>query len=335
MKKKILSLLALLIVAVSGAWADYEVQIGEGTSTTGYHPFYTLYNYSISESLYLASELTEAGVEAGPITSLSWYATNETGYAQQGISIWMANVSDTELTTTSHSATGMTQVYTNGTVTPVIGWNEFVCNGDFSWDGTSNLLILVQRNNGVWNSTVSWQATANLGFNAMSYRYQDSGAYDVTASNTMYISTIRPNIIIKGESAGGFSLTKGENEHGTIAFTNATGKTITSAAEGQTVTVTIIPDEGWTVGTATGEWNAAIAAARNRTSSTTDINLLKDITLTPVEGQTNQWTFTMARAEAVISATYKKLLTHPDITVTIDGVMVKFSSPYTFSKSMG
>ena len=220
MKNKILSLLVLLLTLATGTTRAYEVQIGEGTSSTGYHPFYTLYNYSISESLYLASELTEAGVEAGPITSLSWYATNEKGYAQQGISIWMANVSDTELTTSSHLATGMTQVYTNGSMTPVIGWNEFQCNGDFSWDGTSNLLILVQRNNGEWNSTVSWQATSGLSFNCMAYRYQDSGAYDVTASNTMYISTTRPNIIIKGEAGGGLEVTTVPEEGD--AFTEAT-----------------------------------------------------------------------------------------------------------------
>ena len=190
------------ITAGGGTGAPYEAQIGEGTSTTGYFPFYTLYNYSISENLFLASELTEAGVQPGQVTSLSWYATNETGYAQQGISIWMANVSDTELTTTSHVTTGMTLVYT-GSMTPATGWNEFPCNaGTFTWDGTSNVLIFCQRNNGDWNSTVYWQA-GTVGFNAMAYNYRDSGAYDVTVANTMSTSQIRSNIIIKGVGAGG------------------------------------------------------------------------------------------------------------------------------------
>ena len=186
-----------------GAGAPYEAQIGEGTSTTGYFPFYTLYNYSISENLFLASELQAAGVVAGNVTSLSWYANNETGYAQQGISIWMANVTDEALTTTSHVTTGMTLVYT-GTMTPTVGWNEFPCNaGTFAWDGVSNVLIFCQRNNGAWNSTINWQATTGYSFNTMAYRYQDSGAYDVTVPNTMYTSTTRSNIIIKGVGAGG------------------------------------------------------------------------------------------------------------------------------------
>ena len=203
-KKLILFLMLALFGSTSFLRADeFEVQIGEGTGTTGYFPFYTLYNYSIGENLYLASELQDAGMSAGTVTSLSYYATNSTGYEQQGISLWMANVNETELTTTSHITTAMTLVYT-GSVTPEVGWNEFVFNvSEFEWDGESNVLIFCQRNNGAWNSTISWQATSGLDFNAMAYRYQDSGAFDVTVANTMYTSTTRPNVIFKGNTSGG------------------------------------------------------------------------------------------------------------------------------------
>ena len=202
MRNKILSLLVVLLTVATGTTRAYEVQIGTETQVaTGYFPFYTLYNYGIGESLFLASELTSAGMGAGPITSFSWYATNAPGYAQNGLSIWVANVTDEVLTGTSHVTTDMTLVYTGG-MTPEIGWNEFVFNeGDFSWDGTSNLLIYFQRNNGNWNSSVGWQAT-DTGLNLMSYKFQDGGAFDTTVSIGMGTSTIRPNIIIKGESGG-------------------------------------------------------------------------------------------------------------------------------------
>ena len=203
-KKLILFLMLALFGSTSFLRADvFEVQIGEGIGTTGYYPFYTLYNYSIAENIYLASEMQEAGMSAGTITSLSYYATNETGNAQQGLSLWMANVTDTELTTTSHITTDMTLVYT-GSMTPAIGWNEFEFNENyFDWDGTSNVIVFCQRNNGTWNSTINWQATTGLSFNAMSYKYQDSGAYDVTVANTMNVSTSRPNVIMKGVTSGG------------------------------------------------------------------------------------------------------------------------------------
>jgi hypothetical protein len=205
----------------------FEVQIGTGTSTTGYFPFYTLYNYSISENLFLASELEAAGVTTAPMSSLSWYATNAPGYEQQGISIWMANVSDEELTTTSHTVGGMTLVYT-GAMTPEIGWNEFVFNqGNFAWDGSSNVLIFCQRNNGAWNSTVNWQA-GNVDFNAMTYLYQDSAAYDVTVANTMYTSANRPNIIMKASG------TRTDNTAYSVYRANCDGSEVTMIADNVT-----------------------------------------------------------------------------------------------------
>ena len=109
-----------------------------------------------------------------------------------------------------------------------------------------------------------------------------------------------------------YSLTKATDAeaHGTITF-KVGENAVTSAKEGDVVTVTITPATGWVVNQPSGQWFAAIAAAPQRRS----IDLLNGVTLTPVEGQTNQWTFTMQRANVEINTTYKKLLTNADITV--------------------
>ena len=112
--------------------------------------------------------------------------------------------------------------------------------------------------------------------------------------------------------APSYNLTVGTNDHGTVKFyVNETE--VNTAAEGATVTVVITPNTGWVVNQPSGQWYAAVAAARSR--RTASVDLLDKVTLTPVEGQTNQWTFTMARANVEISSTYKKLLTNTDITV--------------------
>ena len=188
--------------------APFEAQIGDGTSTSTYFPFHTLWNYSLAENLFLASELAEAGVATAPMTSLSWFVSSMTTTTpQNSISIWMANVSDAELTTTSHTTAGMTLVYTGDNVLPTAGeWNEFVFNqGTFAWDGSSNVLILCQRNNGSWQGSISWQ-THNPGFAGMSYAYTDNApGYDATAQtySMSTSSTNRANIIFK--SNGGRS----------------------------------------------------------------------------------------------------------------------------------
>ena len=188
------------------AGAPFEAQIGEGTSTSGYFPFYSLYNYSLSAELFLAAELAEAGVTTAPFTSLSWNATNSISQDQNGITIWMANVSETEVASTSPLTSGMTKVYTGNLTQPTpTGWVEFVFNeGSFAWDGTSNILILCQRNNGSWTSSIQWQYH-NPGFQARGYDYTDNAAYN--AETTQYSwytsSTTRANVIMKGGNRAG------------------------------------------------------------------------------------------------------------------------------------
>ena len=185
----------------NGSSPPFEAQVGDGTSETRYFPFYTYYDNSISEILFHAEELENAGVSKSPMTSLSWYATNQTGSIQNNISIWMANVSDNTLTTTSHNTGDMTLVYT-GSMTPVMGWNEFVFNEDsFIWDGASSVLICVQKN-GAWNSTINWQSH-DCGFMGMAYSYRDHTTYDMM-NETYGITTsaYRANTIFKGLGGG-------------------------------------------------------------------------------------------------------------------------------------
>ena len=193
----------------------FEAMIGDESSTTtnSYFPFHVFFKYSIGENLFLASELAEAGVTTAPMTSLSWYVDNTTCTQEQNnISIWMANVEDTEIPTSSHNTTGMTLVYTgSGLPAPVVGWNEFVLNGDsFAWDGVSNVLIVCQRNNGAYQGRVNWR-THNPGFYAQGYNYTDGTAYDLgTTSYTLTRSnTNRANIIMKGGGRSNRDLTVG------------------------------------------------------------------------------------------------------------------------------
>ena len=111
----------------------------------------------------------------------------------------------------------------------------------------------------------------------------------------------------------GLSLKVGTSEHGTIAFTNAEGTAIETAAEGQTVTVTVTPAEGYVVNEVSGQWYAAVAMTRG-------VGMLNDVTLTAA-GE-NKWTFVMERANVEISASYKKLIQSSWITIasaTYDG----------------
>ena len=111
-----------------------------------------------------------------------------------------------------------------------------------------------------------------------------------------------------------YNLTVGTSEHGTVTF-KVDGNAVTTASEGQTVTVVITPSEGWKLKSQEACWYAAVAKAPRRTAAA-GIDMKQELQLTPVEGKENTWTFTMIRANVQVSADYYKMLSHADITIS-------------------
>jgi hypothetical protein len=114
-----------------------------------------------------------------------------------------------------------------------------------------------------------------------------------------------------------YDLTVDENAHGTVTFL-VSGSEVTKAPEGATVTLKITPSENYVLNQAEGQWIAVMAKAPRRAQS--NIDVLNGVELTPVVGQENTFTFEMKRASAEFKVTYKKLLIHADISITVPDV---------------
>lgn len=176
MKRHLLLFILLLTLGVGWSKAQntnvgsgpYEFTLGTGTGTVNYLPLRNSVQYTLSQQLYLASEIVEAGMTNKPVGSISFYSVGNVGCNLKGTKIWMANVSGSAVSATSPLASGMTLVY-DGEQIQVDGWNEFQLNGDFAWDGTSNILVLFQSNRGSTGSDIYWQYTTDLGFNASAF----------------------------------------------------------------------------------------------------------------------------------------------------------------------
>ena len=107
-----------------------------------------------------------------------------------------------------------------------------------------------------------------------------------------------------------------DNEHGTITFkvgeTPLTPDAESGAytvAEGVEVTMVIAPEEGWAVYEPTVLWASALARVQSSIPRLVG-------TYAEACDEENTWTFTMERANAYVSVSYRKLLTHADITVS-------------------
>jgi len=167
------------------------------TSTTSYMPYNTYYKNSICHLLFTAEELTAAGLTPGKINSIEFFSNSANGYTRDDLTVWMANTNLTEMSNSTMSVAGMTQVY-HGGMTQVQGWNMFQFNGaNFVWNGTSNILVTVLMHATSWNSQTYWvSATAPVA--AAVYAQSDSNVYDANQTYPGNVTSNRPIIKING-----------------------------------------------------------------------------------------------------------------------------------------
>ena len=187
-----------------------EVTIGDPTSTTtnGYLPGYTLYDYSISQQIYTADEI---GV-AGTINTLTVWLKNTSSYARN-INVYMKEVEATEFASNtaweSFAAADMVASFTmpNGNDTPIEV--AFDLNNPFVYSGNSSLVICFQDVTGQWSSGlggVEMDATGNQAL----YAYRDGTVYDpsnpgVNGTLLAKKNVIRLSIMTSGDEPKAFA----------------------------------------------------------------------------------------------------------------------------------
>ena len=171
---------------------ETQATVGMGTSTTGYMPYHTYYNYSLCQMIYKAEELAAAGLCPGSITSIAFESSSSNHYLRNGITVWMSPTTLTAAPSTSVSTSGMTQVF-SGSLIQQDGWTPIYFGTPFIWDGTSNLMVTVVMNHGSYNTTTYWRSNSP-GFTCCNYKYNDGSAYNPGSSTySMSTTTKRPN----------------------------------------------------------------------------------------------------------------------------------------------
>jgi trimeric autotransporter adhesin len=201
--------LLLLFFCVSASFAQTDISIGTGTAgntgTTYPVPLQDYYEGSRMQYLYLASELTAAGMGPGVITTIKWNVTalNGAGVIEK-MSITIGTTPVATLSTSAWDPINNAVSTPQADYQPVVGMNSFTLPSPFFWDGTSNIIIEVcggePRNaTGLWytnNPTIPW--TTGLAFNGShTYRVDSDGNLcgTTTATNSAGATqTTRPNI---------------------------------------------------------------------------------------------------------------------------------------------
>ena len=188
-------------------FSQTDILIGSGTAGnagTGYPcPLQDYYEGSRMQYLYLASELTNAGMTPGTINGIKFEVTSLNSFSGtiEQFKLGIGGTATQSLTNNSWES-GLTDVYGPVDYAAVTGTNELVFSAPFFWNGTDNIVIEVcngDPNNGTvvtytQNPTIFY--TTGLSFNGShSYRADNLGNLCGTATTTNSgTQTTRPDI---------------------------------------------------------------------------------------------------------------------------------------------
>ena len=115
---------------------------------------------------------------------------------------------------------------------------------------------------------------------------------------------------LTASAISGYQLSTGTSEHGQLKFM-VNNAEVTTAQEGVVVTVVVTPDDNWSTKTVTAqayaEWGDA-QAPQHRAG----VTILDDLTVSSTDN-VNEWT--MPATKVQVNAEYRKMLTHPTISI--------------------
>ena len=148
--RKFVLLICILMIAFS-AHASY-VEIGTGTGNTSKVPFSGFYDYGWSRTIYLQSEILTS-IDISGVSFNVW--NTPSNYTIENITIYMKHTSETVFSSADYFApldNGYTLCYSGNPTFDGSGWHTITLDTPFEYNGTDNLIILCENNDGDFTS---------------------------------------------------------------------------------------------------------------------------------------------------------------------------------------
>ena len=175
-----------------GAGGEEEIQVGDGDKTDNYLPTYNLYNYSLTQQIYTASEIGTSGA----INSIAYYCTSNA--TPRNLDIYLVHTSkDAFDSTTDWIPVSKRNKVFSGTVDFVQDeWTTITFDTPFIYNGTDNLCVVVDDNTGTWHSSMHFKTYDAA--NQSIVVYHDDINYEIssTSSYTGYFKAWKNQMIL-------------------------------------------------------------------------------------------------------------------------------------------
>lgn len=170
-----------------------EVTIGTGTLTTERYPIYAYFGYSYTQSIYLKSEINEAGA----ITKISYYFAGTSLAVSNNWTIYLGHTTKAAFagTTDWEPLTNLTQVYSGTFTSPTgPGWIDFDIT-PFVYNNTDNLVIAVDENAPGYDASADRFYNTTVTGTRSLCDYDDAINFDPAAPGTAgYCQAVIPNV---------------------------------------------------------------------------------------------------------------------------------------------
>ena len=200
--KKLFLIAALAMTLMANA---QTITIGDDTSLSNTTPINSLYNYSITEQIYLASEIEFAGYIKSVRFRIAYSYNTE---CTNDIVVYMKNVSRSTFSSPSdyEPLTSADRVYSGPWTIPANtdGWMSIDFDTPFYYNGTDNLLIAIDENSDDFNIRYFMYTGANNTVLSYFSDTQNPDPYDISSfAGIREVSSQRSNIkLVFGQVEG-------------------------------------------------------------------------------------------------------------------------------------
>ena len=174
------------------------IEIGEATTINNYLPSYNYYNYSLTQQIYTAAEIGTAGT----INSIAFF--NEGSEKTRTYDIYLKHTTKSSFSSkTDWITVAAADKVFSGNVTLTVGdWTFIIFSTPFEYDGSSNLVVVVDDNSGVYTSQPHMACSAfNTSSSQAIYVYSDDTNYNplvppTASSSYNNILTLKSHILL-------------------------------------------------------------------------------------------------------------------------------------------
>ena len=243
------------------------IEIGTASSTNNYLPTYNYYNYSLTQQIYTAAEIGMAGT----INSIAFY--NGGAEKTRTLEFYLKTTTKSSFSSSTDwiTVSASDKVF-SGSVTMTAGaWTYINFTTPFEYDGTSNLVLVVDDNSGAYTSSPHMSCSVfNANGNQSLYYYDDDNNFNPLSPPTSAGTSTKNNVLsVKNHIRMGIEANNASSYDITVSANPADGGTVTGTGTydtGSTATLVATANEGYTF---TNWTRNGVAVSTNATYSFT------------------------------------------------------------------